>query len=65
VLSVVPPNVPWLYAIAVRAGGRHPAVARPDGTALVVRPGPPGRPAEVTPRLALPPAGRAAARPAS
>jgi WD40 repeat protein len=36
-LSVIPPNVPWLHAIALSPEGRHLAVCNPNGTVYVLR----------------------------
>jgi WD40 repeat protein len=36
-LAVIPPNVPWLHAIALSPEGRHLAVCNPDGTVYVLR----------------------------
>jgi WD40 repeat protein len=44
VLSVVPPSVPWLHAIALSPEGRHLVVSHPNGTVLVIRLAPPGQP---------------------
>jgi hypothetical protein len=42
VLLVIPPNVPWLHAIAFSPEGRHLAVGNPDGTVYILRLAKPG-----------------------
>jgi len=42
VLRVIPPDVPWLHAIAFSPEGRHLAVGNPDGTVYVLRLAQPG-----------------------
>jgi hypothetical protein len=37
VLSVIPPDVPWLHSIALSPEGRHLAVCNPNGTVYVLR----------------------------
>jgi serine/threonine protein kinase len=41
-LLVIPPNVPWLHAIAFSPEGRHLAVSNPDGTVYILRLAKPG-----------------------
>ena len=41
-LAVIPPNVPWLHAIALSPEGRHLAVCNPNGTVYVLRLAKPG-----------------------
>jgi WD40 repeat protein/serine/threonine protein kinase len=42
VLSVIPPDVPWLHGIALSPEGRHLAVCNPNGTVFVLRLAKPG-----------------------
>jgi serine/threonine protein kinase len=42
VLLVIPPNVPWVHAIAFSPEGRHLAVSNPDGTVYLLRLAKPG-----------------------
>jgi urea transport system substrate-binding protein len=42
VLNVMPPNVPWLHALALSPEGRHVAVTHPNGSVYILRLAPRG-----------------------
>jgi WD40 repeat protein len=42
VLSVVPPNIPYLHSMALSPEGRHLAVCNPNGTVYILRLAKPG-----------------------
>jgi len=41
-IKVVPPNLPWLHAVAMSPAGRHLAVGHPAGMIIILRLAKPG-----------------------